>query len=136
MSPRKALRNTPGIVFTGDKGTMLGALSRDCPKCHAPAGRKCARLTGGKVAGEDIGGGYEVPLKMPHRERRKWTPPEVLDPEEEAAAEAALYLPHVNMTAEGMSAVGILADALETTRDDAINRAVIYYCRYVIGLVP
>lgn len=128
------MRNTDAIVLTGDKVAVVGPLSRDCPTCNAKAGQKCVRVTGGRVRGEDVGGSYAVPLTHPHPRRRKWTPPVEVDADDEAAAEAAMHLPYVNLTAEGMTAVKSLADAMETTKDDAINRAVIYYARYVMGL--
>lgn len=134
--PRKALRNTPATVLTGKQRGVLGPLSRDCPRCGVPAGRKCVRRTGGKVRGEDIGGGYEVEMKGYHPERRKWSPPTDVDPDAEAIAVASLHLPYVNLTSEGMWAVDVCAAAMETTRDDAINRAMIYYARYVLGDMP
>lgn len=136
MSPRKALRNTDAIVVTsGDKVAVVGPLSRDCPTCKSPAGRKCVRVTGGRVRGEDVGGSYAVPLTQPHAARRKWTPAVEVDADDEAAAEATMHLPYVNLTAEGMAAVGVCADELSTTKDDVIDRAVIYYARYVMGLM-
>lgn len=137
MSPRKALRNTPATVLDGQTRGVLGPLSRDCPTCGAAAGVRCVRSTGGRVAGEDTGGQYDVTLKGFHPRRRKWAPPaDVDDPDVEATTAATMTLPYVHLTAEGMSAVNLCAAALDTTRDDAINRALIYYCRYVLGEIP
>lgn len=134
---RKALRNTPAVVLTGETRGVLGPLSRDCPTCGAAAGVKCVRTTGGRVGGEDIGGEYAVTLKSFHAKRKKWTPPaDMADPDVVAATAATQTLPYVHLTAEGMSAVNLCASTLDTTRDDAINRAVIYYCRYVLGEIP
>lgn len=135
---RKALRNTPAIVLTGETRGVLGPLSRDCPTCGAAAGAKCVRTTGGRVGGEDIGGGYPVTLKSFHAKRKKWTPPADMadDPDAEATLAATMTLPYVRLTAEGMSAVNLCASTMDTTRDDAINRAIIYYCRYVLGELP
>jgi hypothetical protein len=45
------------------------ALTRTCPKCKAAPGHSCTRPPGGRVCGEDIGGGYAKTLKKPHPER-------------------------------------------------------------------
>lgn len=137
--PRKALRNTPATILTGGTRGVLGPLSRDCPTCGAAAGVKCVRSTGGRVGGENIGGEYAVTLKSFHAARKKWTPPADMDdpdPDAEAAMAATLTLQYIHLTAEGVSAVNLCASAMDTSRDDAINRAVIYYCRYVLGEIP
>lgn len=44
---------------------------RPCPKCEAPAGKPCRLWRGGRIRGEDVGGGYWVPMSGVHPERRK-----------------------------------------------------------------
>lgn len=46
-------------------------LSRSCPKCEAEPGKPCRRWIGGRIGGEDVGGGYWRPLKKVHDERRR-----------------------------------------------------------------
>lgn len=134
--PRKALRLTRGTVLTGQRN-LRGPLSRVCPTCHAQPGHSCVRMGGGKVAGQDIGGAYTVRRKTFHPERKKWAPPvDVTDDDVQATAAATLTLLPVHLTREGMSAADICAAAMESTRDDAINRALIYYARYVLGELP
>ena len=54
---------------TGAFVTPVGPLSRTCPKCEAAPGMSCRRWVGGRVCGEDVGGGYWKSLKNPHPER-------------------------------------------------------------------
>jgi len=44
-------------------------LANPCPRCGAPAQVTCRRWVGGRVCGQDIGGGYWRHLTNPHRER-------------------------------------------------------------------
>lgn len=56
------------VVVQGQRG--LGNRKNICPKCGAKPGQSCTRPIGGRVCGEDIGGGYERTLKHVHPERR------------------------------------------------------------------
>ena len=62
------VKNATGMLRGPDIGR--GALSRECPTCGAKPGNPCYRNTGGRVDGEDSGGGYWIKLKQPHRARR------------------------------------------------------------------
>lgn len=52
---------------------------RACPKCEAPIGYPCRRWVGGRVRGEDIGGGYWRPMTSKVHDERKASPPSTMD---------------------------------------------------------
>jgi hypothetical protein len=64
----------PLIAGKSRVATILAERSRVCPKCEAPIGYPCRRWVGGRVGGEDIGGGYWRPMTSKVHDERKAPP--------------------------------------------------------------